>query len=256
MDPHHPYDPPKSDKFQGALTSRAYPERTQRKMNRYDGEIRFLDRQIGALFAFLRERGLYDDAVIVIVADHGEQFREHEKQGHGYSLHNVEIHVALLLKAGGRRGEVERTVSITDIFPTILELAGAGPRANHGESLLDPSPQRLAVLSEQVGFSLERGNQKAIVDRRGRKLILGYGEDDWSAVAPETELGTVGMYRSRSDPFEEKPILDLGLEARLRARFYEAYGKVAERRKGRDVPKVTLEEATVERLRMLGYVGE
>jgi len=64
------------------------------------------------------------------------------------------------------------------------------------------------------------------------------------------------MYRSRSDPFEEKPILDLGLEARLRARFYEAYGKVAERRKGRDVPKVTLEEATVERLRMLGYVGE
>ena len=83
--------------------------------NIYDAEIAYVDARIGELFDDLRSRGLYDQAVVILTSDHGEQFMERELRGHGHHVFNPEVHIPLILKAGGRRGEVTAAVSLVDI---------------------------------------------------------------------------------------------------------------------------------------------
>lgn len=90
----------------------------------YDGDIAFADLQVGRLVAFLKEKGLYDRTVIVVVGDHGEGFGEHLEQEHGFLLYNSTLRVPLIVrsprgnKAGGR---VATAVSQVDILPTVLD---------------------------------------------------------------------------------------------------------------------------------------
>jgi arylsulfatase A-like enzyme len=96
----------------------------------YDGELRFLDDRLGRLFDDLRRRGLYDDAMIVVTSDHGEEFLEHGKIGHGQSLHRELLWIPLMIRfPGGRWGgrEIEETVELLDVFPTIADHLGWGP---------------------------------------------------------------------------------------------------------------------------------
>ncbi|MHC4766747.1 MAG: sulfatase family protein, partial [Planctomycetota bacterium] len=92
----------------------------------YAEGVRHVDEQIGILLDYLKESGLYDSAVIIIWADHGEGLLEHDVWGHGNVYDNT-IRVPLLVRlpgyeAGGQR--VQSIVSGTDLAPTILELAG------------------------------------------------------------------------------------------------------------------------------------
>jgi arylsulfatase A-like enzyme/Flp pilus assembly protein TadD len=90
----------------------------------YDGDIAFADLQIGRLVADLKERGLYERTVIVVVGDHGEGFGEHQELEHGFMLYNSTLRVPLIVrtpaqsKAGHR---VPTPVSLVDLFPTILD---------------------------------------------------------------------------------------------------------------------------------------
>jgi arylsulfatase A-like enzyme len=93
----------------------------------YDGEIRYTDEHlIQSLVEKLKELDIYDDTMIVITSDHGEEFYDHECWLHGVSLYNESIKVPLIIKFPsflyrGRR--VKELVSIIDIMPTILEMA-------------------------------------------------------------------------------------------------------------------------------------
>lgn len=123
---------------------------------RYDESLLKVDAYLGKLFAHLRELGLYDRSVIVVTGDHGEFFGP-GAYGHGV-MHESVLHVPLLLKLpgnehGGQR--IERPVALVDVYPTLLELAGAAPDPGrlHGESLLTTldgsAPEReRTVLSE------------------------------------------------------------------------------------------------------------
>jgi arylsulfatase A-like enzyme/Tfp pilus assembly protein PilF len=124
-DPHAPYDPPQ-------------PYASRYKAQPYDGEIAYSDFALGKLFTQLRLLGLYDKAVIVFTADHGESLGEHGERGHGVFLYDETIHVPLLLKeqqaTGGKH--VDARVELADILPTILDLAGiAIPKEVQGHSL-------------------------------------------------------------------------------------------------------------------------
>ncbi len=119
---------------------------------RYDETILKVDHFLGRLVDGLRARGLYDEAVIVISADHGESF-DHGVYGHGVVWEDV-LHVPLIVKlpgneAGGTR--VAETVQLVDVAPTLYELAGAGLPANlHGRSLL---PLARGQRSQRPAFS-------------------------------------------------------------------------------------------------------
>jgi arylsulfatase A-like enzyme/Tfp pilus assembly protein PilF len=118
FDPHDPYAPPP-------------PFDSRFKERPYDGEIAYVDREVGRLLAFLKESGLASRTLVVLVGDHGESFGEHQEYTHGYFIYDTTLLVPLIVRPpGGRpaRSVVTGQVSTVDIAPTILELLGM-PRA-------------------------------------------------------------------------------------------------------------------------------
>jgi arylsulfatase A-like enzyme len=106
----------------------------------YKAGISSADNAIGKVLDVLRSHNLYDDAIIVVVADHGESLGAHGEDTHGIFLYDETIHVPLLLKLpanqlAGKR--VSARVRALDIAPTVLEAAGIPvPSQMQGQSLL------------------------------------------------------------------------------------------------------------------------
>jgi choline-sulfatase len=125
-DPHDPYEPP-------APYSEIYKDRL------YDGEIAYADSALGHFLAYLKRRGWYEGAMIVVVGDHGEGLGEHHEDTHGIFLYDSTTHVPLIVKLPNEREAgrtVDQQVRTTDIMPTILNLLGiAVPAGLHGDSL-------------------------------------------------------------------------------------------------------------------------
>src|SRR5262249_11133911 len=126
FEPHSPYEPPEPFRSRYALP--------------YDGEIARADEIVGRLVALLRGRKLYDRALVVFLSDHGEGLNDQGEDEHGVLLYREEIHVPLFVKFPGSRraGETVRSpVALTDVFPTIAEVAGVAPPPGlAGRSLL------------------------------------------------------------------------------------------------------------------------
>ena len=113
-DPHKPYSPP--DRFA--------------HYGPYDGEIAYADEIVGKLFDSLRARGLYDDALIILLSDHGEGLGDHWEQEHAIFLYDEAIHVPFILKLPNSRSaglRVPDPVQHIDLLPTLLDLVGAEP---------------------------------------------------------------------------------------------------------------------------------
>lgn len=108
----------------------------------YDGEIALTDRYIGELLSALKELGIFNRTLIVLTADHGDEFYEHGRKGHMRTLYEEVLHVPLIFKfpsnsnlVGDRK--VKEVVSIIDIVPTILEYISVKPNEEmQGRSLL------------------------------------------------------------------------------------------------------------------------
>jgi arylsulfatase A-like enzyme/Flp pilus assembly protein TadD len=135
-DPHDPYDPPA-------------PYAAKFKDHPYDGEVAYADHVLGQFVAFLKQRGLYDNALIIVVGDHGEGLGEHGEDTHGIFLYDSTLHVPLIVKppkakpAANQRGHdpwfthyTTAQVRTIDIAPTVLALVGVPATAKFdGESL-------------------------------------------------------------------------------------------------------------------------
>jgi len=109
--------------------------RTER--DAYDGALAYLDHEIGAMLDDFEARGLLRNTIVVVTADHGEEFGEHGLLDHGNSLYLPALHVPLVLAWPGRvpaGRRVAPTVSLRDLAATILDLAGQRP-ALPGHSL-------------------------------------------------------------------------------------------------------------------------
>ena len=129
-DPHDPYDSPA-------------PFKEQYSAKPYEGEVAYSDFAIGKLLASLRINGLYEGALIAVVADHGEAFGEHGERSHGFFLYDETLHVPLLIKLPGERlagRRVESRARLVDVAPTILQASGIeAPAEMQGVALLKAS---------------------------------------------------------------------------------------------------------------------
>lgn len=125
-DPHAPYDPP--------------PPYDKRFKDPYEGEIAYADASLGKLFTYLRQRGLYDHTLIVMMSDHGESLGAHGESMHGIFLYDETIHVPLLFKLPGgllARRRVKTRVRLVDVAPTLLSMLSLPlPPTFQGESLV------------------------------------------------------------------------------------------------------------------------
>src|SRR5262249_20149816 len=115
----------------------------------YDGEIRYTDEYFGRLLDGLERRGLLENTIVALTADHGEEFLEHGGVGHGQTLHGEVVNVPMLLRLpGGASGgtAVDRVGQQVDLLPTILDAAGVPvPPGLDGASWLasEPEPARV-----------------------------------------------------------------------------------------------------------------
>jgi arylsulfatase A-like enzyme/Flp pilus assembly protein TadD len=126
-DAHDPYDPPE-------------PYKTRNSSAPYDGALEYEDYAVGKLLRQLKVRGLFDGALVAVMADHGESLGAHGEDTHGVFLYDETIHVPLLIKlprgtSGGNK--IEERVELVDVMPTLLQRVGiAIPQQMQGESLL------------------------------------------------------------------------------------------------------------------------
>src|SRR5882724_378199 len=109
-DPHYPYRPPA-------------PYIEQYKDRPYDGEIAFADSQVGRLIRFLKDKGLYQNTIIVLTGDHGESLGEHGEKTHGFFIYNATLHITVILHLLSQKwvNSVPELVSLADLTPTVLQ---------------------------------------------------------------------------------------------------------------------------------------
>jgi arylsulfatase A-like enzyme/thioredoxin-like negative regulator of GroEL len=237
FDPHAAYDPPApfSDRFRDDL---------------YEGEIAYVDEQVGRLRDALDRQGLLDGTVVAVVSDHGESLGEHGEPTHGVFLYQATLHVPLIMVAPGRWPAGKRVASLAsliDVTPTLLELSGqAVPAGLDGRSLL-PAVAGRTVEARQLPIESEFG-----YDSYGWAPLVGLtdGALKWIG-APEPEL-----YDLARDPRE---LRNLAAERVEDARRLAAQWKKAATDDRRSPPvKDESDQARserLERLAALGYAG-
>jgi Flp pilus assembly protein TadD len=209
-EPHAPYEAPE-------------PYRS-RPISPYDAEIEYTDALLGGFFAFLKERGLYDRALIVVLSDHGEGLGDHDEDEHGIFLYREALQVPLLVKlpAGARGGTVIHTPA---------GLAGVASIVLSGNPDLAPSP----IYSETYypRFHFGWSDLHSLID--GGEHYID---------APRAEL-----YDLARDPGERKNVL--GERRRSYARLRELM--VPLKHDAEAPAAIDAEEAR--KLAALGYIG-
>ena len=117
----------------------------------YDGEIEAVDAIIGPFLEHLKQTKVYEDALIVILSDHGEGLGDHGEDEHGIFLYRESIQVPLLIKLPGQQragASITHPVQLVDVMPTVLAAAGVKtPPGLAGRSLLQDNTAR-AIYSE------------------------------------------------------------------------------------------------------------
>jgi len=218
----------------------------------YDAEIRFTDDVLRGILDDLRGLGMLDDAVVVVTADHGEEFFEHGGKGHQRTLFDEVLQVPLVVWApsgpsGIEPAVVDDQVRLVDLLPTLLELAGGeGALAVQGRSLvplleggsLEPVPALAELLVNDEDLrALRTLEAKRIVDaRRSGAQVFDLAADP-------------GEVEPLSAPAESGPLAE-ELRAVLEAsrRFRRFLGS-------RAVDEVDAPEDVEALLRDLGYLG-
>lgn len=218
----------------------------------YDAEVAALDHGLRELFDELGSRGLLDRAVVVITADHGEEFGEHRGMGHGATLFDEVLRVPLLLVGPGVPAGivVREPVSLVDVAPTLLELLGLSPEPRfEGRSLVPwlggPGGTSHDVLAELLPTTT---NQKEL-QRHRAGLVRG----PWKLLAGAIPIQGA-MYDVGEDPGEEHPFPTSHPQAVALSAALAAQELDLATRANATAAHAPVDDETRRKLRALGYV--
>ena len=274
-DPHYDYIPPAPynrefvgpdaefcDVTEFGLKQKIHPGSSLAQLayvkSQYDGEIRWTDEHLGRLFQLLRDKGLWDDTLIVVTSDHGEEFFEHGSKGHKNNLFVESVHVPLIVKypRGTETGRDSRLASLVDVLPTILEVTDTPVEIPmHGRSLLksDPPAARDIYFELQSVWYHQRDGRTEVEKRE----FLAIQQGDYKLIS-EPGARQTALYNVREDPGEQKDLLP---GARTHAQvllnqLQEWQAQMALTRSFFEVgDEGTLSPEELERLRSIGYLG-
>ncbi len=230
-DPHSPYEPP------GEL-------RTRFASRPYDGEIAFVDAQLGRLLERLDTSEAAAHTLVLVTADHGESLDEHGEETHGIFLYDATLKVPWIMSGPGvPRGQVAGTVGRgIDVAPTLLDYAGVASRARRDGRSLRPAAEG-AVMSDEAAYSESLFAQLHL----GWAPLHAWRTARWKLVdAPRPEL-----YDLRADPAEMRDLagLERGRTEELRRQVRAALATETV------AAAAPISEETSERLNALGYLG-
>ncbi|MEO5898053.1 MAG: sulfatase-like hydrolase/transferase [Vicinamibacterales bacterium] len=231
-DAHAPYLPPKE--FLAKAGGRAY-----------DGEIAYVDAQVGRLLDALEAQQMTADTIVAIVGDHGEALGEHGEATHGMLIYDATLRVPLILAGPGfdRGSSVDRDLSMSHVAPALLRAAGLGASAGPdcGAGPIHAAPAAAGPSRECDVFSESRYPRRA-----GWHAVSALSDSQWKLIrSSEQEL-----FDLRADPSESNnvatahPNIVQAMAARLQT--LQASG---------GAESAALAPEAAERLRALGYVS-
>ncbi|MBD3349634.1 MAG: sulfatase-like hydrolase/transferase [Candidatus Eisenbacteria bacterium] len=246
-----PFRPPHILPF---ATAEALPESERtRLVAQYDATIAYFDAELGRLLETLEERGLAEDTLVLVTADHGEEFHDHGHWGHGVSVYEELIRVPLIVWCPGRASagrRIAEPVRHVDIMPTLLSAAGVREDARH--SSLEGVDLWPAITGEAVPRAglpvyaeLISGKEASRALRLGDMKVI-------YARSPEEEV--VMLFDLAADPLEKNDLADSRPVAReeLLLELRRMYEEI--RSKKMQAGEREIDEATEEVLKALGYV--
>jgi arylsulfatase A-like enzyme len=262
FDPHMDYDPPPGTRgrfTRGMRSTLTLPITGARRLSRhpgrvskrdrafiaaaYDEEVAFVDTQLARLLQGLAQRGVMGRGLVAITADHGEELFEHGGFEHGHAMWQQIVHVPMaFLGDGVKPGRDEAPVSLLDLAPTFLEVAGAPPIADQTGVSLWPNLRSEATLPHRPLFlegTLYGPEQKSVIDWPF-KLI-------WWPESRESLL-----YDLSRDPEEMQPVRDDPATHRRLLELLRRTTREAAEARG-DSTSADLLPETLEALRKLGY---
>ena len=235
-DAHYPYKPPE-------------PYVSRYKARPYDGEIAFVDAQVGRLVSFLKEKESFANSLVVLASDHGESLGNHGEQKHGFFIYDSTLRVPLMVKVPGATPRVVgEDASLVDVMPTVLQALHIPiPPTVQGSSLLSrimgrPGPGSSNVYAETflplLHFSW---SQLRALRWKGLKYIE----------APRPEL-----YDAIADPHETKNLLATrpAVAQVMRDRLAEILRRYTSASGEQAGGKEFTDPALLDRLHALGYV--
>ena len=224
VDPHYPFDPPagyrpavdnltaerltylSSYNEEDVYTGRARlrPEDKAAIIELYDGEIAYTDVYFGQLLDTFDALGLRENSVVILSADHGDEFWEHGGYQHGHSLYDELIRIPLIVRGPGVLSQPGRRITAdvqhVDLLPTLAEIAGANvPPEARGRSWLPLVSDDAAVHDTTYNFAeaLFLDEEQKAVRGEGYKLIYAPFSDRYE------------LYDLVRDPGEQQNIADV-----------------------------------------------
>ncbi len=208
----------------GDLHPRLSEEDIEYLIDLYDAEIFDVDTAFGEFLELLQRTGRFENALIILLADHGEGFKEHDTIRHGHNINKEEYHVPLIIRFPQGRFAGERVgsrVSLIDILPTILAQSGVRPELKH------PLPGTDLALTATTQTSGRRVLYCELSRRASNELDLagvtdedGYRRAIDMSVIPgkKAPKKSVGLWNLNSDPDEQ---IDLTESLPVRAAYHE-----------------------------------
>ncbi len=208
----------------------------ERIHNLYKNEITYNDQAFGFLREQLEELGIWDETMVVVTADHGDEFWEHGGVGHGHNVHQELVHVPLIVYYPPlipAKTVVNAGVDIVDVLPTLLDVIGAEAAADkQGKSVLPliynqhggyPEPaiatqylMHYAMQLEQWKLYLKRGDFR-IYDRNNDPLELTDVASD-HPLASRWLLDSAGWFRAYREQWDKR---SWGTPSNVQAGFSE-----------------------------------
>jgi arylsulfatase A-like enzyme len=168
----------------------------------YDGEIAWTDHNVGRMLGLLEARGLTGRTLVVVTADHGEEFFEHGRFGHRSKLFDESIRIPLIFRYPGKLPSGRRipdVVGLTDVAPTILALVGAGELpAIWGRSLV---PLLRAERFERPG-----GVVSEFFKTNAEKSMIAVRTSEWKYIARSDGETWFGLWDLAKDPGEQTDV--------------------------------------------------
>ena len=213
FDGHQPYQPPPPyDAMYDSLPA---------SRHRYDGALTYMDAEVHRLLEGLRSKGLLDNTLVVITADHGELFGEHGLTGHHSSLYYDVLHVPLILHFPGHVPagvRVSRPVSLRDLAATILDLAA------HADTTRVPG-QALSVLwrdstaaTSPIFAAVEKGIRVDSTLPFAKGDLVAMLDQHWHYIR-NNGTGREELYRHTDDPAEVTDLIHVASADTVAQRF-------------------------------------
>lgn len=234
----------------------------------YDGEIRYTDEYlIKPLIEKLKSLNIYNQTLLIVTSDHGEEFLDHGSWGHTHNLYNESLKVPLIIKFpyskyAGKK--VNTAVRLIDLMPTILEEQSIEFHEDlfDGRSLMpilkgDEKADRAftADIAENVlGYrtpfkiAMNGGKDKVILNNGFRQEDLAYFR------APPPPVQTVELYDLEKDPAENNNLAGAPEKLPSVRRLVQALNEMAKAIKPREGAKAKINKELEDQLRALGYI--